>query len=200
MTVLSIPDPDALILLGVRDYVPDQMNRSAWTSRGQVVGLPGAEMWFIRAAIEGIATEDEECPWRAFVFGLKGRQNTFHFPIACQRHVGGKPLVDTGATDGYTLPLKGMQPSTLILRAGKYMTVPLPSGHHRLVNLSADLVTDAAGKGVATFNFALDEVPALNAIVETANPFVPVRRSEQGEGFSYDNAVSGSAFMLEEAL
>ena len=200
MALISIPDPEALILLALDDAIPDQLNRSPWTSRSQVVGLPGAEMWFIRAAIEPIATELEERPWRAFAFALKGRQNIFHYPIARQKHIGGKPLVDTGATDGYTLPLKGMAASTRILSAGQYLTVPLPSGHHRLVALTADLFTDAAGKGVAQLNFELGEVPALDTVVESANPFVPVRNSQSRGGFTYENAVSGRAFDLEEAL
>ncbi len=200
MALLEIPDPDALILLGIEDFVPAQSNRSVWTSRTQGVGMPGAEMWFLRAAIEPIATEDEESPWRAFLFGLRGILNTFNYPIACQRHVGGRPLVDTGATDGYMLPLKGMQPSTRILKAGKYMTVPLPSGHKRLVNLTADLIADADGKGTATFNFALNEIPSVDTVVETGNPYLPVRKSETRGGFSYENAVAGASFALEEAL
>lgn len=200
MTVLTIPDPDALILLDISDSVPDQLNRSPWTSRSQVVGLPGAEMWFVRAALEPIATELEERPWRAFAFGLRGRQNTFHFPVACQRHIGGKPVVAAGATDGYTMPLKGMAVSTRILSAGQYLTVPLPSGHHRLVCLTEDLMSDASGNGTATFNFELGEIPDEDEVVESANPFIPVRNSSNRGGFSYDNAVSGRAFELEEAL
>lgn len=200
MALIPIPDPDALILLAIEDFVPDQRNRSVWTSRSQIVGLPGAEMRFIRAALEPIATELEERPWRAFSALLKGRQNHFNFPIACQRHAGGKPLVDTGATDGYTLPLKGMQPSSRILSAGQYMTVPLPSGHQRLVCLTADINTDAAGKAVAQFDFELGEVPALDTVVETASPFIPVCNSENRSGFTYDNAVAGRTFDLEEAL
>lgn len=200
MTVLTIPNPSALILLSIDDSVPDQLNRSPWTSRSQVVGLPGAEMWFIRAALEPIVTELEERPWRAFAYGLRGRQNTFHFPVACQRHIGGKPVVDTGATDGYTLPLKSMAVSTRILSAGQYLTVPLPSGHHRLVALTADLITDGAGKATAQLNFELGEVPDEDDVVESANPFVPVRNASSRGSFSYDNAVSGRAFDLEEAL
>lgn len=200
MALISIPDPDALILLSIEDSVPDQLNRSVWTSRSQVVGLPGAEMWFIKAALEPISTETDERPWRAFAFGLKGRQNRFHFPVACQRHIGGKPLVDIGATDGYSLPLKGMAASTRILFAGQYLTVPLPSGHFRLVCLTEDIFTDAAGKATAQFNFELGEVPALDTVIESANPFVPVRSSSNRGAFTYDNAISGRAFELEEAL
>lgn len=200
MALLEIPDRDALILLSLDPVVPDQLNRSIWTSRAQVVGLPGAEYWTARAAIEPLATENEERPWRAFVFNLRGRQNHFHLPIARQKHVGGKPLVNAATLPGYSLPLDGMQPSTIILRAGHFLTVPLPSGHYRTVMLSEDLITNSSGQATAQLNFALGEVPANNAAVETAEPFVSVRSADGATGMSWDNAVSGASFDLVEAL
>lgn len=200
MALLEIPDTDALILLSLNPVVPDQLNRSIWTSRSQVVGLPGAEYWTARVALEPMTTEDEERPWRAFVFGLRGRQNHFHLPIACQRHVGGKPLVNAATLSGYTLPLDGMQPSTRILKAGDFITVPLPSGHYRTVMLTADLITNSSGEATAQLNFALNEVPANNAIVETAKPFISVRSAGGENGMSWENAVSGAALDLVEAL
>lgn len=200
MALLEIPDHDALILLSLDPVVPDQLNRSIWTSRAQVVGLPGAEYWTAKAAIEPMATEDEERPWRAFIFGLKGRQNTFNLPIACQRHVGGKPLVNAATLAGYTLPLDGMQPSTRILRAGNFLTVPLPSGHARAVMLTADLITNGAGEATAQLNFALGEVPANNVIVETAQPYIPMRSVSGNSSMIWDNAVSATSFELVEAL
>ncbi len=200
MALLSIPDPDALILLSLEPRVPDQANRSIWTSRTQIVGIPGAETWGIKAAIEPIATEDDEAPWRAFLFGLNGRQNTFNFPLPCQYHVGSKPRVNGATEAGYTLPLDGMTPSTTILRAGKYLSVPLPSGHVRTVMLMADLVTNGSGQATAQLNFALGEVPTDNQEVESGAPYIPVRSANGGIALSWDNAVSGASFDLDEAL
>ena len=200
MALLTIPDPDALIMLGMDLDVPDQMNRSAWTRRGQVVGLPGAEMWFVKAAIEPLATENEERPWRAFIFNMRGRQNHFHFPLCKQAHAGSRPLVNAAVSAGYSLPLDGMAPSTTILLAGQYMTVPLPSGHNRLVMLTADLATNSGGAAIAYFNIELGEIPANNAVVETIDPFIPVRNTAGRASMSWDNAVTGASFDLEEAL
>lgn len=200
MAVLEIPDRDALIILSIDAVVPDQLNRSIWSSRSQVVGLPGAEYWTARAAIEPLATENDERPWRAFLFGLRGRQNIFHLPAACQSHVGSKPKVNAALSTGYTLPLDGMTVSTTILKAGSFITVPLPSGHKRLVMLMADLVTNGSGQATAQLNFALGEVPADNAEVETLQPYVPVRSVGGGIGLGWENAVSGASFDLEEAL
>lgn len=202
MALLVPPDTEALILNDLSLDVPDQMNRSIWTRHRGIVGLPGAEMWFASFSLDSMATEDEERPWRAFLFSLRGRQNIFHYPLPRQSHVGGMPLVDAGATDGYSLPLKGMQPSTRILSAGHYMTVPLPSGHQRLVMLAHghDLVTDAAGQATAQLNIELGEVPAVDTVVETAAPFIPVCNADPRVSISWDNAVSGAGFNLEEAL
>lgn len=200
MALISIPDPKALILTSLTLDVPDQMNRSVWTRRRQVVGLPGAEMWRATVAIEPLTTEMEERPWRAFLFGLRGRQNHFNLPVACQRHAGGKPQVFNATEAGYTLPLDGMQPSTRILSAGQYMTVPLPSGHNRLVMLMADLVTDASGIATAQINIELGEVPDDYAEVETGDPFLPVVSAEQSINLPYENAVSSAVLSLEEAL
>lgn len=200
MALLTPPDPNELVMLGLDLDVPDQMNRSVWSRRGQVVGLPGAEMWMARAAIGPLATEIEERPWRAFVFNMRGRQNHFHFPLCKQTHAGSRPLVNAAVSAGYSLPLDGMAPSTTILTAGQYMTVPLPSGHNRLVMLTADLATNGAGAAIAYFNVALGEVPANNAVVETIDPFIPVRNTSGRASMSWDNAVSGASFDLEEAL
>lgn len=200
MARIPVPNPDQLILTSIDLVVPDQMNRSEWTSRGQVVGLPGAEMWSITAELEALATEKEERPWRAFIFNLRGRQNFFYFPLCKQRHIGPRPRVAAGASHGYGLPLEGMTPSTRILEAGQYLTVPLPSGHQRTAMLTQDLVTDAAGKAVATLNIALGEVPFLASLVESAAPFIPVRSSENRASMGYSNAVSSAQFSFEEAL
>jgi len=200
MAVLEIPDRDALIILSIDAVVPDQLNRSIWSSRSQVVGLPGAEYWTAKAAIEPMATEDDERPWRAFIFGLRGRQNVFHLPIACQRHVGAMPLVNAASDAGYTLPLDGMEPSTRILRSGSFITVPLPSGHARTAMLTADLITNGSGEATAQLNFALGEVPANNVIVETAYPYIPVRSASGNSSMIWDNAVSATSFELVEAL
>ena len=200
MALVTVPNASGLILLGLTPIVPQQVNRSEWTSRTQVVGMPGAETWAIRAALAPMASEADERPWRAFLFSLRGRQNHFHYPLACQQHVGGKPLVNAASSSGYSLPLDGMTPSVTILPAGSFLTVPLPSGHRRTVMLEADLVTNGAGQATAQFNFALGEVPADNAEVESLNPYIPVRSADGGIGLTYDNAVSGAALNLEESL
>lgn len=200
MTTLTVPDYDALILVDQTLDIPQQGTRSEWTSRSKVIGTAGTELWRFKLALEPIATELEERPWRAFWFGLMGRINNFNLLMPQQRHIGPRPTVDSGASNGYSLPLTGMQASARILSAGQYLTVPLPSGHKRLAMLVADLVTDSSGEAVASLNVALNETPTGGVTVETGDPYCPVSLSQSATGFSYDNAVAGFAFDVEESL
>jgi hypothetical protein len=195
-----VPDYSAFILKDIAVDVPALANRSIITSYRQVVAQPGAERWYLSAIIDPLVTENDEKAWRAFLFGLRGIRNYFHYRVACQTHSGSRPTVDTGATNGYSIPLTGMTPSTTILKAGDYMTVPLPSGHRRLVMLLLDLVTNSAGKATATLNVALNEVPAAGGLVETLAPFVPVSSTERRMGISYNNSVGNISLTLEEAV
>lgn len=200
MPEIAVPNSDDLLLDNLDLNVPSQTNRSGWTSRGKSVGLPGAEMWFGRATIDSLSTEQQERPWRAFLFGLNGRLNWFRWPLALQSHIGPRPLVGPSPGNAYTLPLTGMQPSTLILRAGQYMTVPLPSGHSRTVLLLAELRTDGAGNATATFTPQLGETPSVGATVETGRPFIPMRPVESRLGLNSADGMSGTSFDVEEAL
>lgn len=199
MAEIDVPDYEGLLLDGLDLAAPAQVNRSPWTGTRKVVGLPGVELWTGRATIDQLATEDEERPWRAFLFGLRGPVNWFRWPLPCNRHIGPKPVVDAGATDGYTLPLTGMQPNARILAAGAFMTVPLPSGHSRAVCLTAELRADASGDATAQFEPALGEVPDAADTVETTDPFIPMSLTESRQGFALDQGVSGASFDVEEA-
>lgn len=200
MTEIVVPDPDNLLLDGLDLYSPAQVNRSGWTGRRKVVGLSGAEVWTGRVTIDLLVTEEEERPWRAFLFGLAGPVNWFRWLLPCQSHIGPRPTVAAGATDGYALPLTGMTANSLILHAGQYLTVPLPSGHSRAVCLTADLITDGSGNATAAFRPALNEVPTLGVTVETADPFIPMSPVEARQGLSTSDGVSGASFDVEEAL
>jgi hypothetical protein len=109
---IAVPDPDNLLLDSLTLSSPAQVNRSVWTGRRKVVGMPGTETWRGKATIDSVATEDEERAWRAFLFGLRGPVNWFRWALPCQSHIGPKPTVDSGASDGYSLPLTGMQASS----------------------------------------------------------------------------------------
>lgn len=200
MALIAVPDNKKLIMNSLTLLSPTQTNRSIWTSRSQSIGLPGAEMWSITATLDTMVTEAEERPWRAFIFNLRGGQNHFHFPLCKQCHIGPRPVVATGASDGYGIPLEGMTPSTRILEAGQYITVPLPSGHYRTCMLTTDLITNALGRAIVPLNIALGEAPTGGTIVETAKPFIPVKIDDPNVAMEYEGSTSTSSLELVEAL
>ncbi len=200
MAEVIVPDYDELQVIELDFDEPAQVNRSAWTGTRKAIGLPGAGLWTGQIAVENIATEAEERQWRAFIAKLRGIQNWFKVYLPCQLHIGPAPVVAAGASNGYSLPLTGMSPSTRILEAGQHMSVPLPSGHVRAVRLTADLVTDLSGGAVAEFGPALNEVPTLGVAVETANPYVRVAASASRNPIPQNNGISGFTLDVEEAL
>lgn len=200
MAEIAIPLPDDLDLDSLMLSSPAQVNRSTWTGRRKVVGLAGAETWQGKVSLSLIATEEEERQWRAFLFALAGPQNSFRWSLPCANHIGPRPTVAAGASDGYTLPLTGGQPNTRILRAGQFLTVPLPSGHHRSVGLTADLRFDGSGNATAHFHPALNEAPTLGTVVETVRPFIPMSPVEPLLGLASSQGVSGTAFDVDEAM
>lgn len=199
MTLITVPSYDDIDLSGPRLNSPAQVNRSIWTGGRKVIGMPGAESWTGQVTIGPFATEEEERPWRAFLFALEGPSNSFRWYLPCNRHIGGRPTVDTGAGNAYTLPLTGMAASTTILRAGQWMTVPLPSGKYRAVCLTADLITDSSGEATASFKPALSETPTLGATVETGAPFIDFAPTATIMGLDQQDGVSGVSFDVEEA-
>lgn len=199
MPEIAVPDANELILDGPYLTVPAQVNRSGWTGKRKVVALPGIELWSGSFSLADIATEEQERPWRAFLLSLRGPVNWFRWVLPCNSHVGGKPTVRSGAGNGYTLPLAGLAPSTTILKAGQFMTVPLPSGYDRTVCLTADLVSNGSGQATATFEPALGEIPATGVTVETIDPFIRMALVDRTAGLGTQNGISGGSFKVEEA-
>lgn len=200
MTEIIVPDNAELLIDSLGAPSLTQVNRSAWTRRRKVIGLGGSEMWRATVRVDLLATEDKERPWRAFLFNLKGPQNWFKLMLPPNSHYGARPTVASGAGNGYTLPLTGLAPNARILRAGDFMTVPLPSGHARAVSLAADLRADGSGDASAQLSQALNETPTTGATVETAAPYIPVAPTDPLQGFDYAQGVSGFSFSVEEAL
>lgn len=198
MAEIVVPDPSALRLDGLRKLSPAQRNRSLWTGASKSIGLPGAEMWMGSVSVPDITTELDERQWRAFLFALEGPQNWFRVPLPCNQHSGMRPTVAAGATAGYSLPLAGLPAAQVVLRAGQFMTVPLPSGRFRAVCLTTDLASNAGGFGTAGFRPALTEAPTLGATVETLTPFVPMSPVSDELGLAWVDGVGSFSFDVEE--
>ncbi|MDF0543330.1 hypothetical protein PX699_13310 [Sphingobium sp. H39-3-25] len=177
-----------------------QVNTSVWTGRTRKTQVPGAQKWYVRAEYEPIATEEEERPYRAFFAQARGPIRSFNIQVACSQRTGSNPTVRAGAGPANTLPLAGLPASATALLAGQYMAVPLPSGHVRLVLLTANLAADASGNATAIFEPLLGETPATGATVETINPYLPATMAEARHGWTTDNGVTIFAIDAVEAL
>lgn len=199
MSLIATPDVNGLLLDELRLTAPSQVNRSAWTGKRKVIGMPGIELWAGRATIDMLATEADEREWRAFLFALRGPANYFKWVLPCNTHAGNKPVVGGSPGNGYTLPLSGLAVSQTILVAGQFITVPLPSGYDRTVCLTADLVSDGSGLATATFEPALGETPTVGVTVETKDPFIRMSPVSSSQGFTLSDGVSGVSFDVEEA-
>lgn len=202
MAIIQAPAPFPLRDKNVRLREPAQLNRSKWTGRSKVIGLPGAAVWLVSGTFASITDEEKARPWRAFFVGLRGRRHSFRVRVGLERQTtAANPVVRGGANAGLTVPLQGLPASQTVLRAGHMITVTLPSGHERLVCLQADLVSDAIGNAVASFAPELGEVPQAGAAVEIQWPHALVRMANDTNGWNFTDRVRrGFSIDAEEAL
>lgn len=199
MTEITVPDQHLIVNKEWTLDQPAQVNRSAWTGRAKIVGMPGASLWSVKANIRLRARESEKRPWRAFLLSLRGPVNTFKLYAACSQRTGSNPTVSTGAAIGWTLPVTGLPFSQTVLVTGQFMTVSLPSGAKALVCLTSDLVSNGSGAATATFEPALPEAAANGATIETINPYCLMRLTATSQGWSEEGGMQSMAIEAEEA-
>lgn len=200
MTIIAMPTSANLVKFSIVPVDNVQVNRSSWTGRRQVTALTGAQYWKANFSPHELFEKSQIKEWRAFLIKQRGGANAFNLIVERNQRIGSNPTVAAGATNGNNTPLQSLPANSLILQAGDYMTVPLPSGHKRLVMLENDLVSNSSGRATAQFWPLLNEVPAANQTVETINPFCPMALSSSGNGWQYDNGRFSIAFEAEEAL
>lgn len=200
MTVIAMPTSANLVSFSILLDQRQQVNRSEWTGKRKVTGLPGAQKWTAKFNPHEIHEKSIKKEWRAFIIALRGQANIFNLVVAKVQHGGSNPVVGAGANAGATLPLTGLPVSATLLEAGDFMTVPLPSGHNRLVMLTADLTANGAGEATAQFWPYLNEVPTLAASVETINPYCPMALTSGEQGWSDEYGAMRIEFDVEEAL
>jgi hypothetical protein len=200
MAIIDVPDNELIVIDSFDFDTPRQFNRSEWTKRGKTIDLGGGDSWSFTFHVEDVVTEIDERPWRVFLVNLGGPANKFRLQVACSQHDNDNPTVMSGATAGNTLSMQGLPISSTALRAGQFMTVPLPSGHERLLMLVQNLNTNASGQGTAVFKPSLDEIPTAGTVVETINPWSLVRLPEARNGWKVSDGVSEFQFAADEAL
>lgn len=202
MAIITPPAPLPLRNVKWRVPFPAQVNRSVWTGRRKLIGMPGATVWTASGEFVTILNEARAKPWRGFFTALKGQVNSFRLRASeSQQTTAANPTVRSGASYGGQLPLAGLPASRTVLVAGDFMTVPLPSGHERLVCLTADLVSNSSGQGLATFGPELGETPATGATVEIQRPWCLMALTSDPPGWDVSPGQTYSfSINAEEAL
>lgn len=201
---MIILPPAPLPLRNIRWRCPEpaQVNRSAWTGRSKVIGLPGIATWQMEATFVAQIGVAQGRPWRAFFMALRGQLNMFRVRgVEAVQTAAANAAVRSGGDADTTLPLEGLPANATVLRAGDLMTVTLPSGHERMVCLIAPLVSNGQGQGTATFAPELGEVPIAGSTVEIREPWSLMRLSSEPPGWDVDaGQIYRFQVQAEEAL
>lgn len=168
---------------------PQTKNRSRWTGRTQVVGLPGAPYWTVNATVQEIATEAQARKWRAFMASLRGSENTFLMP-ALHTPQGSfvEPTVTANVAGGRQVDVN----DATNIAIGMHISILLTNGHYRLCVVVAKAVNrislepELAGTAAA-------------AAVRLNNP-VSTMRMRQGQTSWVDSGGVGFTLDADEAL
>lgn len=81
MSILDMPN-DHFRSLEVRLSTPQQVTRSGYTGRRQVMSTPWHGRWSLVAEHVPIIGEENFRPWRAFLAKLEGQARAFRFPLS----------------------------------------------------------------------------------------------------------------------
>lgn len=170
--------------------VPQQLNKSEFTRRTQVIGTPGSEQWLASAMVLPEPTEAEFRLWRAFILSCRGSENTFHLPAP-------KPWPTPSAEPTVTAAVAGNLAVTVSsvtqIAIGMMATVQQVSGHYRLAG-----VVGIAGNTVH-LEPGLTGNPTIGATFKIIAPFAPMRLTSK---VALPNRArpTGFKFEAEEAL
>lgn len=138
---------------------------SVWTCEAEIVPRDVDELLPIRAFLAAMAQPDHWC--LLTMAGIGQLANLPGIPNSCQ--------VNGAGHLGSALPVDGLTPSVLNLRAGMGLTVDLPGGKQQMFILRADLVANGSGQATAQLSAPLRASPADNATVSMSQPFAQMR-------------------------
>lgn len=171
--------------------IPQQRTRSEFTGRTQVIGLPGAEHWQVKAIALPLATRAEELAWRAFLIACRGAENTFHMPtLPLWPAPPAEPTVTAAVAGNRAVTVS----SVAELEPGMDATVQQTNGHFRKVT-----IVGIDGSNVH-FEPYLTSNPVIAATLNIAAPFCVMRMASNELGWQQTATVGGAGFEAEEAL
>lgn len=177
---------------------PGQANRGEFTGKRRVTILSAAPRWYAQVTMPPILGEDRVLDWRAFVVDLDGIANSFRL-VACERDQVGPGVaivVDGSGQGGHQIATRGWVGAGQKLRRGQFLTVA-----DQLLMLTAPLVADASGRGVATFKPYLRLPSVDGAAIEVRRPYAVMAMSDPKNGWKVGIGQNyGVSFQCEEAF
>lgn len=171
---------------------PTQINVSQWTGRRQALSS-GRGWWECVYEMPPIVGTANFNPWRSFTALARGGANEFRVPIDptaqepdtdapagvslsldfIEREYwseGGTTILDAyvkgAGQTGRSLTTGGWPQNDTVLSAGEFVTIS-----DQLLQLTADVITDANGDATITFEPPIRTSPANIASIEYRNPY-----------------------------
>jgi hypothetical protein len=164
ITFPATPKPQSM---SWRLVMPSQTNISEWTGRRQTVAS-NRGWWECQFTLPPLVGVTRVNPWRSFVVQARGQANDFQVPVdpTAQSAVVATPLINGAGQTGRSLASDGWPVSSTVLQAGQFITI-----NNQLLQLTANVVSNASGQATLSFEPPIRVSPADNAAIEFRNPY-----------------------------
>lgn len=167
MTMINFPASPWPQTISWRLVQPSQTNISAWTGQRQTV-VSNRGWWECEITFPPIVGTTNINVWRSFLAKTQGQANDFRVPVdeTPQSTASATPAVNGAGQTGRSLVTDGWPASTTVLVAGQFVTI-----EEQLLQLTADVVSNASGQATITFEPPIRVSPVDNSNIEFKNPF-----------------------------
>jgi hypothetical protein len=196
MATITFPSSPKPSTMAWRLVQPAQQNVSQWTGARQVLAS-GRGWWECSLSLPPIVGETAVNSWRAFMAQARGAANDFQVPVneIAQSALANVARINGAGQTGRSLATDGWPVSTTVLSAGQFLTI-----NNQLVQLTANITSNASGQATISFEPAIRVSPADNAIIEYKNPYALMYFVED-PGYSVEpGLVYSLAFNLRESF
>lgn len=198
-----IPWPAGLRIAEIEwdEDLPAQVNRSQWTGKRSVEVEPLHSLRRAQVTLVPVHGEANVLERRTFLAKLKGVVNSTRIvAVEGDQHSGTLSVVVNSAVSAITstqLGTSGWPASSTPLLAGRLLTIG-----EQLVTLTADVVANASGQAVVTFEAALRVLPVNGAAIVTKRPTCLMALSAPSTGWQVGRGqlYGGKTLAFEEVF
>lgn len=175
MATITFPTNAIIAGLQWKLVMPSQTNISGWTGQRQVLAS-NRGWWECVLTPAPIVGDVEVKPWRALLAQARGMVNDFQVKVhpRPQSALSNTVLVQGAGQTGRSIVTDGWPASTTALSAGDYVTI-----NNQLLQLTANVTSNASGVATLTFEPPIRTAPADNAPVEYMNPYALMYLTEE---------------------